>query len=57
MLVGLADDPSVGEYERLLNMSKATARRELVLLHPDRSITPGTTRAWLKVKQSRFMSH
>ena len=49
MVVGMGDDPSIGEYERLLLMTKTTARKELVLLHPDRSVIPGTTREWLKV--------
>ncbi|KAF8963847.1 hypothetical protein BDZ97DRAFT_1818202 [Flammula alnicola] len=48
MVVGMGDDPSIGEYERLLLSMKTTARKELVLLHPDRSVTPGTTREWLK---------
>ena len=49
MVVGLGDDPSVGEYERLLLSMKTTARKELVLLHADRSVLPGSTREWLKV--------
>ena len=49
MLVGMGDDPSIGEFERLLLSLKTTARKELVLLHPDRSVVPGTTREWLKV--------
>lgn len=49
MVVGKADDSSVGEYERLLLSIKTTARKELVLLHPERSVPPGTTRRWLKV--------
>ncbi|KAF5352701.1 hypothetical protein D9756_005855 [Leucocoprinus leucothites] len=50
MVVGLGDDPSVGEYERLLLSMKTTARKELVLLHPDRSVLPGSTREWLKTR-------
>jgi len=49
MVVGMGDDPSLGEFERLLLSIKTTARKELVLLHPDRSIPPGSTREWLKV--------
>ena len=49
MVVGMGDDPSLGEYERLLLSMKTTARKELVLLHPDRSVPPGSTREWLKV--------
>ncbi|KAH9004144.1 patatin-domain-containing protein [Lactarius hatsudake] len=40
LVVGLSDDPSLGEYERLLLSMKTTARKELVLLHPDRSTRP-----------------
>jgi lysophospholipid hydrolase len=49
MIVGFGDDPTPGEYERLLLGMKTTARKELVLLHPDRSVLPGSTREWLKV--------
>lgn len=49
MVVGMGDDPAIGEYERFLMSMKTTARKELVLLHPDRSVTPGITREWLKV--------
>ncbi|KAJ2490606.1 phosphatidylcholine and lysophosphatidylcholine phospholipase [Coemansia sp. RSA 2050] len=49
LLVGLGDgDPGVGEFERLLLALKTTARKELVLLHENRSSTTGTTREWLK---------
>ncbi|CAG7848003.1 Lysophospholipase NTE1; AltName: Full=Intracellular phospholipase B; AltName: Full=Neuropathy target esterase homolog [Serendipita indica DSM 11827] len=48
MVVGFGDEPSLGDYERLLMSSKTTARKELVLLHPTRYVTPGTTRKWLK---------
>ncbi|TFK41896.1 hypothetical protein BDQ12DRAFT_677345 [Crucibulum laeve] len=48
MVVGMGDDPSIGEYERLLLSMKTTARKELILLHPDRSVLPGSTREWLK---------
>ncbi|KAH9837348.1 patatin-domain-containing protein [Rhodofomes roseus] len=48
MVVGMGDDPSLGEYERLLLSLKTTARKELVLLHSDRSVAPGSTREWLK---------
>ncbi|KAF8131666.1 hypothetical protein EV363DRAFT_1296435 [Boletus edulis] len=40
MVVGMGDDPSIGEYERLLLSMKTTARKELVLLHPERSVAP-----------------
>ncbi|KAL4401187.1 phosphatidylcholine and lysophosphatidylcholine phospholipase [Malassezia pachydermatis] len=48
LLVGLGDDPHVGEMERTLLSIKTTARKELVLLHPERSVRSGTTREWLK---------
>ncbi|OCH95670.1 patatin-domain-containing protein [Obba rivulosa] len=48
MVLGMGDDPSIGEYERLLLSMKTTARKELVLLHPERSVVPGSTRQWLK---------
>ncbi|THV06596.1 patatin-domain-containing protein [Dendrothele bispora CBS 962.96] len=50
LVVGMGDDPTLGEYERLLLSMKTTARKELVLLHPDRSVMPGSTREWLKVR-------
>nr|GAT47437.1 predicted protein [Mycena chlorophos] len=50
MVVGMGDDPSIGEYERLLLSMKTTARKELVLLHPDRTVIPGSTREWLKLR-------
>lgn len=51
LLVGLGDgDPSVGEYERFLINMKTTARKELVLLHGERSCASGSTQNWLKVK-------
>lgn len=53
MVVGMGDDPSIGEYERLLLSLKTTARKELVLLHPDRSVLAGSTREWLKVSAFR----
>ena len=49
MVVGMGEYPSIGEYERLLLSMKTTARKELILLHPDRSVVPGSTREWLKV--------
>lgn len=49
LLVGLGDgDPSVGDYERFLINMKTTARKELVLLHSERSCATGTTQNWLK---------
>ena len=51
MVLGMGDDPSIGEYERLLLSLKTTARKELVLLHTDRSVVAGSTREWLKVSR------
>lgn len=52
LLVGLGDgDPSVGEYERFLINMKTTARKELVLLHAEKSCESGSTQNWLKVKE------
>lgn len=49
LLVGLGDgDPAVGEYERFLINMKTTARKELVLLHGERSCISGSTQNWLK---------
>ncbi|KAJ3192281.1 phosphatidylcholine and lysophosphatidylcholine phospholipase [Irineochytrium annulatum] len=49
LLVGLGDEePTIGEYERLLISMKTTARKELVLLHNERYCIPGSTAAWLK---------
>ncbi|KAG0235952.1 phosphatidylcholine and lysophosphatidylcholine phospholipase [Actinomortierella wolfii] len=49
LLVGHGDDdPAVGDFERLLISMKTTARKELVLLHPTRHCSPGSTAAWLK---------
>ncbi|CDW96027.1 hypothetical protein [Sporisorium scitamineum] len=48
LMVGFGDEPAMGEYERLLLSVKTTARKELVLLHPERSVPPGSTREWLK---------
>lgn len=49
LLVGLAESsPNIGEYERFLLGQKATARKDLVLLHVDRFPQPGLTRKWLR---------
>ncbi|KDE07905.1 hypothetical protein MVLG_01815 [Microbotryum lychnidis-dioicae p1A1 Lamole] len=41
-------DTGLGEYEKLLVSMKTTARKELILLHSERTVPPGTTRPWLK---------
>lgn len=50
ILVAIADsDEALSDYDRLLtNGMKTTARKELVLLHSSRSVTPGSTSKWLK---------
>ncbi|EPE24486.1 FabD/lysophospholipase-like protein [Glarea lozoyensis ATCC 20868] len=49
LLVGLAEgSAAIGEYERFLLGMKTTARKELVLLHSDRFVPQGVTRAWLR---------
>lgn len=49
MILGMGDDPSIGEFEKvLLAKHDLTARKDLVLLHPDRSVASGSTRPWLK---------
>lgn len=44
-----AGDPALGEYERLMVSMKTTARKELVLLHPERLVAAGSTRPFLQV--------
>lgn len=52
LLLADADDDEcatyVGDYERLLLKLKTTARTDLCLLHPDKSVLPGSTSIWLK---------
>ncbi|EIW67695.1 hypothetical protein TREMEDRAFT_72160 [Tremella mesenterica DSM 1558] len=48
LVVAMGDDPTLGEYERLLLASKTTARKELILLHDERTVPLGSTRPWLK---------
>jgi hypothetical protein len=55
MIIGMGDDPTLGEYERLLMSTKTTARRELVLLHPNKNVAPGSTREWLKVSIAQLV--
>ncbi|EJU00079.1 patatin-domain-containing protein [Dacryopinax primogenitus] len=57
LMVGFGDEPSVGEYERVVLSTKTTARKELVLLHPERTVTPGSTREWLKNRSWVHMHH
>lgn len=48
LIVGMGDDPSLGEYEKLLLATKTTARKELIILHDERAVIPGSTRPWLR---------
>ncbi|OIW32187.1 patatin-like phospholipase [Coniochaeta ligniaria NRRL 30616] len=49
LLVGLAEgSPEIGEYERFMLGMKSTARKMLILLHPEKYSAPGLTRAWLR---------
>lgn len=52
LLLADAEDESValgvGEYESLLIDVKTTARTDLILLHPDQTVLPGSTSIWLK---------
>lgn len=49
LVLGAGDDPQLGEYEKLLLAMKCYARKELILLHDERAVPPGSTRLWLKV--------
>lgn len=48
LLADATCDPKIGEFERLLLKSKTTARTDLILLHPERYVVPGSTSKWLK---------
>lgn len=48
LLANSGEEPEIGEYERLLVTMKTTARTELILLHDERYISPGSTSKWLK---------
>ncbi|ORY84493.1 hypothetical protein BCR37DRAFT_345743 [Protomyces lactucae-debilis] len=49
LLVALADEPpEIADYERQLIGMKTTARKELILLHSSKQVSPGSTRQWLK---------
>lgn len=52
LLLADAEDESVavgfGDYERLLVNLKTTARTDLILLHSDKNVLPGSTSLWLK---------
>ncbi|RSH91000.1 phosphatidylcholine and lysophosphatidylcholine phospholipase [Saitozyma podzolica] len=48
LVVAMGDEPGLGEYEKLMLATKTTARKELILLHDERTVPPGSTRPWLK---------
>ena len=48
LVLAMGDDPSLGEYEKLLLATKTTARKELILLHGERTVASGSTRPWLR---------
>ncbi|KAL7422996.1 phosphatidylcholine and lysophosphatidylcholine phospholipase [Cryptotrichosporon argae] len=48
LVLSMGDDPSLGEYEKLLLAMKTFARKELIMLHDERTVAPGSTRPWLK---------
>ncbi|ANB13035.1 Nte1p [Sugiyamaella lignohabitans] len=48
LLADAMQEPDIGEYEHLLVKMKAMARTDLILLHPERYVAPGSTALWLK---------
>lgn len=48
LIANAASEPEIGEYERMLVTMKTTAKKELVLLHEERIVSPGSTAKWLK---------
>lgn len=49
LLVAVASgDTDKSEFERILLSMKTTARKELILLHPEKFVVPGVTRQWLR---------
>ena len=50
LVVGMGDETTLGEYEKLMLATKTTARKELILLHDERAVAPGSTRPWLKAR-------
>ena len=50
-VVAIANEsPGLGDHERVLLNLKTTARKELVLLHPDRQVQSGSTIEWLSLR-------
>lgn len=50
LLADAAASPEIGEYEKLLLKSKTTARTELIMLHSERYVDPGSTHKWLRYR-------
>lgn len=50
LLANAAASPEIGEYEKLLLNSRTTARTELIMLHSDRFVDPGSTHKWLRYR-------
>lgn len=50
LLADASASPDIGEYEKLLMKSRTTARTELIMLHPDRYVDPGSTHKWLRYR-------
>lgn len=48
LLADASAQHDIGEFERLLVTMKTTAKTELILLHHDRYVAPGSTAKWLK---------
>lgn len=48
LLANANNETDIGEFERLLITMKTTSRTELVLLHEERYVVPGSTAKWLK---------
>lgn len=48
LVANASSEVEIGEYERLLVTMKTTARTELILLHDERYVSPGSTSKWLK---------
>ncbi|EPY50585.1 lysophospholipase [Schizosaccharomyces cryophilus OY26] len=50
-------NPRIGEFESYLIAMKCTARKELVLIHPERFCPSGLTRTWLKERPWVYAHH
>ncbi|WBW74918.1 lysophospholipase [Schizosaccharomyces osmophilus] len=50
-------NPQIGEFESYLIAMKCTARKELVLIHPERFCPSGLTRTWLKERPWVYAHH